>query len=125
MKKVLIMLRWALLALISFPFSAKGDGPATPIIVSPQSSNGTVLHRDLSSVPILCMREGDCLEVIFLENLGSVSVEIENQTTGEYTQTVVNALAGSMLFPISGTAGLWTITFTLSSGGQYYGTFNI
>ena len=58
-------------------------------------------------------------------DLGSVTIEIENLTTGEYSQTLVNAIAGPMLLPISGTAGQWTITFTLPSGVVYYGEFII
>ena len=61
--------------------------------------------------------------VNFLFNLGYVSVEIENQTTGEYDQTVVNAQEGPMLFPISGTAGQWAITFTLPGGVVLNGYF--
>ena len=63
--------------------------------------------------------------VNYLYDLGSVTVEIENQTTGEYCQSVVNALAGPMPFIISGTSGHWRISFTLSSGIFYYGEFDI
>lgn len=60
-----------------------------------------------------------------MNSLGTVTVEIENQTTGEYAQTLVNAMAGSTAFLISGTAGHWTIMFTLPSGARYLGAFEI
>lgn len=71
------------------------------------------------------LQENSFLVVTFLADLGTVSVEIENQTTGEYNQTTMNALAGPALFPISGTSGHWTITFTLTSGVRYCGEFDI
>lgn len=57
--------------------------------------------------------------------MGSVSAEIENESTGEYSQTTINATQGVHPFLISGNAGHWTITFTISSGVVYYGEFDI
>ena len=78
-------------------------------------------------IPIECVyiSSASTIVVNYLYDLGSVTVEIENQTTGEYGQTVVNALAGPMPFIISGTSGHWRITFTLSSGVCYNGEFDI
>lgn len=78
-------------------------------------------------IPIECvyLSSASTIVVNYLYDLGSVTVEIENQTTGEYSQSVVNALAGPMPFIISGTYGFWRITFTLSSGMVYYGEFDI
>ena len=85
-----------------------------------------MIHRAPAQIPISCFLEDNAsLMVFFLADLGSVSVEIENQTTGEYNQTTMNALAGPALFPISGTSGHWTITFTLTSGVRYCGEFDI
>ena len=78
-------------------------------------------------IPIECvyLSSASTIVVNYFYDLGSVTVEIENQTTGEYSQSVVNALAGPMPFIISGTSGHWSITFTLSSGVQYCGEFDI
>ena len=78
-------------------------------------------------IPIECvyLSSASTIVVNYLYDLGSVTVEIENQTTGEYSQSVVNALAGPMPFIISGTSGHWRISFTLSSGVCYYGEFDI
>jgi hypothetical protein len=124
MKKCLIMLLGAILASFVFAPSVRGDEDVNIIIVDPNAPGAEVLHRD-ASVPITCTLSSNCLYVTFLESLGSTSVEIENHTTGEYNQTVVNAQIGSTVFPISGTAGQWSITFTLSNGTIYYGETTI
>lgn len=78
-------------------------------------------------IPLDCVYYSNPSTIVvnFHSSLGSVSVEIENQTTGEYSQTMVNAVAGPRSFPISGNAGFWTVTFTLSNGAVYYGDFVI
>lgn len=66
-----------------------------------------------------------CSVVVSLANAGaSVDVTIENLSTGEnYSDTVPgNSLS---VFPISGSAGSWVITFTPSSGDVYEGKFEL
>lgn len=116
------MLLGALLASFVLSFPVRGDEDVNIIIVDPNAPGAEVVHRD-SCVPIICTLSANCLSVTFLESLGQISVEIENHTTGEYNQTIVNAVTGPMVFPISGTAGQWSITFTLSNGTMYYGEF--
>lgn len=125
MKKSIIMLLGAILASHVLCAPAWGDEDVNIIIVDPNGPAAEVLHRSPAQAPVLCLLAEDCLNVAFLSNLGSVSVEIENQTTGEYTQTVVNAVAGPMVFPFSGNAGFWTITFSLADGTVYYGEFSL
>ena len=124
MKKCLIMLLGAFLASFVFAPSVRGDEDVNIIIVDPNAPGAEVLHRD-ASVPIMCKLSANCLYVTFLESLGSTSVEIENHSTGEYNQTIVNAQIGSTVFPISGTTGHWSISLTLDTGVQYIGTFSI
>ena len=63
--------------------------------------------------------------VNFLYDLGSVSVEIENETTGEYNQTTINATQGVHPIIVSGDAGAYVITFTLNNGQAFIGEFEI
>ena len=63
--------------------------------------------------------------VRFAYDLGSISVEIENLTTGAYSQAMVNATQGVHPFLISGDIGVYEITFTLSDGHTYIGSFEI
>ena len=106
-----------------------GGGDPTEIIIVGEggSGEGTPSHKASVPVPITAAYNASLSTIMvnFLFDLGYVSVEIENQTTGEYDQTVVNAQEGPMLFPISGTAGQWAITITLSVGSVYLGIFEI
>lgn len=123
MKTKLHFLLVALL-LASCIFSARAE--QSSIIITRTETEEPVCHRAPAHVPIICFLEDDSfLLVNFLGNLGSVSIEIENQTTGEYNQTTVNALAGPTSFPISGTSGHWVISFSLPDGVLYYGEFEL
>lgn len=109
---------------VSSIFSVQAE--TTEIVVCRSTTNSQVIHRAPAQIPITCFLEDDSILLVnFLDNLGSVSVKIENQTTGEYNQTIVNVLSGQIIFPISGTSGDWSITFTLTDGTIYQGFFNI
>lgn len=129
MNKLLIFLSAFLIMLVPFQkIMANGDGDQILISFDEGGTNG---QGPIYHVPALIPITGyysstlSTIVVNFPFNLGYVSIEIENQTTGEYSQSLINALAGPMLLPISGTAGQWTITFSLSSGIQYFGEFDI
>ncbi len=104
-----------------------GDEGETVVIRDAILNGPAIPPKAPVAIPIECVFYPSSFTIIvdFLTNLGFVSVEIENQTTGEYSQTTVNAVAGPMAFPISGTSGDWSITFTLTDGTIYQGTFNI
>lgn len=117
---------FAVITAVALSITAFSDDGITEIlIVRTSSSGGDVIHRSPEQVPIECAFLSTSILVTYLSNLGSVTVELENLTTGEYSQTLVNALPGSSVLPFSGTSGTWTITFTLSGGETYYGTFII
>lgn len=106
---------------------ADDDDPTVIIITDGGSNSG----GPFSHAPVMLPIEGvyysatSSIIITYLANLGQVTVEIENQTTGEHNLSVVNALAGTMPFIISGAPGCWTITFSLSSGTVYSGYFQI
>jgi hypothetical protein len=106
---------------------ADDETPEIILIEEGGSNNGGPTYHAPALIPIGCVYSSSLSSILatFLFDLGYISVELENTTTGEYSQTLVNALAGPMVLPISGTAGQWTITFTLPSGVQYYGEFII
>lgn len=102
------------------------ESQSVTIRAAGDQATGEVIHRAPVQIPIACLLEDDsCLVVTFLADLGTVSVEIENLTTGEYCSSPVNALPGPMIFPISGSVGNWRISFTLPSGVRYSGEFEI
>ena len=107
---------------------ADGDDEQILIYVGEGGTNnqGPIIHAP-ALIPMSCYYSAALSSILvnYQFELGATVIEIENQTTGEYNQTLVNALAGPMVLPISGTAGQWTITFTLSSGTVYYGEFTI
>ena len=111
-------------------WSSKADGGDVQIPVNVGdggTNNGGPTHHAPMLVPISAVYYSSLSSIVasYLYDLGSVTVEIENQTTGEYSQSVVNALAGPMPFIISGTSGHWRVSFTLSSSVCYYGEFDI
>lgn len=65
------------------------------------------------------------VSVSFLSNLGIVDIEIENEDAGVSSSYQVNSAISHQTFIISGAAGLWTITFTLSDGTEYLGEWEI
>ena len=129
MNKLLIFLSAFLIMLVPFQeIRADGGDDQTPINIGDGGSNGQgpVFHAP-ALIPITGYYSSTLSTIVvnYQFDLGSIVIEIENQTTGEYSLSVVNALAGPMLLPISGTVGQWQITFTLSSGTVYYGVFII
>lgn len=127
MKRFLL---FAAALLLTIPFNAlraDGDEPVEIIIGDGGSMEGGPTHHAPSLIPMSCYYSAALSSILvnYQFDLGATVIEIENPTTGEYSQTLVNALAGPMVLPISGTAGQWTITFTLSSGTVYCGEFAI
>ncbi|MBR6875115.1 MAG: DUF3244 domain-containing protein [Bacteroidales bacterium] len=125
MKAKLLFLITALIA-VANTFSAEAQVVPINIVREPTPPGSEVSHRAPAQVPINCFLEDNSYLVVnFFADLGTVAVEIENRTTGELTQTTVNAFAGTMVFPISASQGHWVITFTLQGGVIYYGEFNL
>lgn len=125
MKAKLFFLITALIAVANV-YSAGAEVVPINIVREPTPPGSEVLHRAPAQVPIGCLLEDNSYLVVnIFADLGTVSIEIENQTTGENNQTTVKALAGQMIFPISASQGHWVITFTLQGGVIYYGEFNL
>lgn len=83
------------------------------------------VFRSPASMPVSCFLVSNTIETYFQPDLGSVSVVLNNLNTGELFSYSVYVGTTSMYFPIFGTVGAWSITFTLPSGIQYYGEFEI
>lgn len=117
---------FAFLPSVSAQCSAE-DEDIVILIIDGGSLGGDPAHHAPALIPIqaaYCPTLSAVL-VDFLYDLGSVSVEIENETSGAYTQTTVNATQGVHPFVISGNTGDYTITFTLSNSHVYIGEFSI
>lgn len=106
---------------------SRDPDPEDILIVEGGSTGGVPIYHAPALIPIQAAYDSfhSTIMVLFQYDLGSVSVEIENQTTSEYSQTLVNATQGVHPFVISGHAGIYEITFTLSNGQVYQGSFEI
>ena len=84
-------------------------------------------HRNPEMIPFFCSVDVDvlCLYVSFLSNIGIVDIELNNYLTGEYSLTSIDSATGGTIIPFSGSSGTWVITFTLASGEEYVGEFEI
>lgn len=126
MKKLsLVFSCLAALFINSFSLTATVDDPLPIPIPLQQVGEGTNIYRGPESYPFSCFLYDTEIEVSFSQNLGTVSVEIDNMTTGEHSQTTLNAIVGQQYLPISGSIGSWGIIFSLPDGTQFYGLFSI
>lgn len=118
------------LVLILFPaanISADpGDNPI-PIKIEQSQSDPNDPNRGPAQLPITCYyyTSFESVFAVFQYSLGSVTIEIENQTTGYYSIQTINGIAGGHLIPASNTAGTYRITFTLLDGTTYSGEFTL
>ena len=80
-------------------------------------------HGEPKSSSIQASIDGHVLTVVFLENLGQVSIEIFRVPTGE-TQIQSTPTPDGVEFYISST-GNYVVTFTLPNGDEYYGEFSV
>ncbi len=126
MKKLLLLLT-ALLMALSLPLGAatQSSSEVEPIIIKSQTPVGSPNYPRMPAafrIEAWVDTTTSCVAV-FLNGAGSsVSILIENNTTGEaFTYTVSGT--GTWLLPISGSAGDWEITFTLDSGNVFVGEF--
>lgn len=128
MKKILFFF-FALLMVVPISNARPdGDDPVDILIIGEGgTNNGDPFHRSSGEIPIEASYYSSLSMFLlnFSYDLGSVSIEIENLTTGAYSQTVINATQGAHPLVIAGTAGVYEITFTLTNGVVYIGSFEI
>lgn len=97
------------------------------IIVLPLPDPNPNIPRSPSIVPISASYESQFNSVIltFNQNLGEIEVEILNTFTGFYDSGFIYTQFQSAIIPITGGPGHYIITFTLPSGQQYQGEFDV
>lgn len=67
--------------------------------------------------------DGHTLSVVFLENLGQVTVEVSLASGGEVETQSTPTPNGVNIYIAS--TGSYVVTFTLSNGDEYYGEFEV
>ena len=88
--------------------SVNGDGPRGPV-----------------EVPIQGVVFGGSIVLSFSSNLGQVEVSVSEAAEGLIMSTVVDSSTLSAILPFSGDPGEYSITFSLSTGDEYDGSFVI
>ena len=100
---------------------------ASGVDVNDGHSNIQVKEKKVQDMPrgssIQASIDGHVLTVVFLENLGQVSIEISRVPTGE-TQMQSTPTPDGVEFYIFST-GNFIVTFTLPNGDEYYGEFSV
>lgn len=124
-KRFTILLISAVAFCLAFPFKLSadpGDDP-TPIIIIEIGDPDEDPHRGSVQIPIECYYYSTLSSFVpvFQLSLGSVSVEIENLTTGAYSMQIINGFYGAHVIPFNDVSGSYRITFTLMDGTVYTG----
>ena len=125
---LIAFLSLGLFAMTSAP-CCRADGDDDPVIIFVGESGigDTPIIRSPALIPISACYYSS-LSTILVScsvDLGLMTVEIENVTTGTHSQTLIDATQGVHAFAISGDAGIYEITFMLSGGHEYIGSFEI
>ena len=99
---------------------------SVPIVLGDPNPDNSA-PRSPSLIPIsACYDEFlSCILVSFSYDLGEVDYELVNLSTSCTAYGTIDSDSGSQVIMMSGDAGYYSITFTLSSGTQYYGEFEI
>lgn len=83
-------------------------------------------HRSPTFIPISGYVD-TVLNMVFLNfssPCGTVEASFCNLSTGDFLETTVNG-SGSVMIPAILPAGSWRVTFSLSTGAEYIGEFEI
>ena len=127
-KKILVAVFSVLMCSLSFGHeTASVFRTAESIEIRPIADQkpGSSPRRIPAMVPIRASIMLTSILIEFMDNLGTVEIELSNAATGEYQQGEVSSASGWAAVPFSGDEGFYIIRFTLPSGAQYYGEFEI
>ena len=97
--------------------------------IESMDGHSTIQIKEAGSYPtpksssIQATIDGHTLSVVFLENLGQVTIEITYAIGGEVETSSIHTPNG-VNFYISNT-GSYVVTFTLPNGDEYYGEFEV
>ena len=127
--KNLLLLLTALLMALSLPLGAatQSSSEVEPIIIKSQTPVGSPNYPHMPAafrIEAWVDDAAPCVGVYLNAAGSSVSIHIENNTTGETFAYTVGG-TGTWILPISGSAGDWEITFTLDSGDVFVGEFTL
>lgn len=93
-----------------------------PIVIIPKPTHPEEEPRSPIYNPFSAFLEDDYVILNSSVSYGIIDVELVS-TTGDFYQTVFDTEDGSILVPISGNSGCYTITLITTSGQVYEGQF--
>ena len=132
MKKNLLSLMLVFIAMLVSPFCANAqdipDDDGEEIVVYPShQTTETGPKRNPPTIPIAAFYYStvSCLEVVFLSNVGDVTICLTNQTTGNNCYSQVNSNLSNVFIPINLGIGTYCIEFETQEGITYTGLFTV
>ena len=124
MKKTLLLFVFVLSIGVAARPVSSADTLDIPVRVSKPGGHVT---RTPDLIPFSCVADTE-MQMIgfsFQFDIGDVIIEIENLTTGDYSQTTIDSSIGGSVIPFSASSGSWRITISLESGVVYIGEFYV
>ena len=126
MKNKSLLILAVLLSLSVFNMNADENEEVIKIVL--RKEQGTKLERDVSFSFIESFYYGisSCVQTIALSDIGEVSVTVTNCSSGEsWYESFDSAAQPQTFIQISGTPGLYQVTYITENGDVYEGNFNI
>ena len=123
MKNKITILLSCLMALLCF--SANADEIIPVNVHKPPLYSGE--KRSPALIPVSCYCDVDTYSIVttFTQNIGTVTITLTNETTGETSITTVDSSLGTSTIQTSGTSGSWHVEYATSGGSTYEGDFEI
>lgn len=124
-KNILLILA-VFLPLSAFPLNADEKKPKCEIPLHKLMDSKD--NRSLIQLPIECCYMGmmDLILTTFSSDLGEVTLEVINTSTGEISCDIFDSgMTPQYLLPIPGNSGYYTITYITESGDIYEGSFTL
>lgn len=128
-RKIILLFLAVFLPLSAFTLNADEKKPKREIPLNQVfDKNYERDNRSLTQQPIECCYMGmmNLIQTTFSANLGEVTLEVINTSTGEiYYDSFDSGLTPQTLLSISGDSGYYTITYTTESGDIYEGILTL
>lgn len=127
MKKPIIVIA-ALFMAISNCFalsSISRDDEVIPLEYNESELDTTIIRTTMVPIQAFLNSAQSIITVIFLYDMGDVSISISNLVTGEEFFFEEASLPGSAILPFNGCTGYYFIRFRTISGPTYFGYFSI
>ena len=102
------------------------DGNPVIVIIPVRTQNpGPPILRSPAFVPIQATYSfsTDSVSITFSEDVGLVALTVQNLSTGDILENVLDSACGGTRIPVLCGSGYYLITFTLFSEQQYQGEF--